>query len=484
MLQWAPNTRSPFLMSNSSVQNSNFDDLHLLMNLSDTVRRLEAHTEKSLSSLIGNDDALVNEAMNVYRQQGIDVSEDTVRKALVMHRNKSQEFTPPPAQVLNSKFWNWWLDSPKALPKIRNRVAGGVAIVASMFGAVNLGYTIGAHSWADNIAKMEASATNYQRDWTNNQERLTNLEKNLSPLYKTHPDMLAKIEALRAQLSQPLFTSSKSSKSKDSLVEDFYAMSSGEREEYSKTVAAPLSGMGATLANWERDFQSLVESNTAASLSSVFKLNAPDIFKPVMAAENEKFMLALNSFNPNGMKSAAEVVKNGVSVAQQLASMKSVVSEIADEKARNWVATPFAEAETSLLAGSVARASSLLEDVKNKLSFINNAYTLRIVSRPDEKTGAWRYYDGDQSIRQYYIIVEAVDSQGKTMSMPIFDSEKQEEVVTSKWGVEVPEALFNTLANEKKTTGGIAQPIMGEKVAGKMSESFRYDAQPRRITSW
>lgn len=466
------------------VIKSDFKDLHLLMNIADTLRRLGSQNEQMISSLV-NDEEMVKDAMRLYEQQGIAVSEATVYEALKLHRNKALEFTKTPASVANSSFWNWWLKSVTVLPKIRN-----AAIASGLVGALSLGtYSVGSNlresMWINDVEGSHKAALLIQSKWSiNNESRLNALVNGLSPLYKTNGEMLRRIEALRSALTTEIYTPPENI-GKEDLSRFYLKSNSEEKKAYLSQAESREAQAVASMEKWNGEFNVLDESNKKALRhASVFTLNVPDFFKTVQETQKERFMSAVNTFSPSGMDAAANIVSSGVQVAQLLSSLAPQVSALANDTAKNTLQGFLNEGQGLLTSGSVSEAAKMAEKIDGQLKFINTSYTLRIVSRPGERTGVWRYYDGNQNARQYYILVEAVDGNGNTITMPVFDSEKQKDVKASIWGVEVSEDQFNLLANEKKNTGGIAQPIMGDKKAGELTESFQYAVMPRRITSW
>ena len=54
---------------------------------------------------------------------------------------------------------------------------------------------------------------------------------------------------------------------------------------------------------------------------------------------------------------------------------------------------------------------------------VEQAYTLQIVSRPGEKSGVWRVPDANPDARNYYIIVEALSADGRSLQVPVVNEE-------------------------------------------------------------
>ena len=91
-------------------------------------------------------------------------------------------------------------------------------------------------------------------------------------------------------------------------------------------------------------------------------------------------------------------------------------------------------------AGAADKAASLhgeLEDLRQELLL---AYEIRIVSRPGEYSGIWRVPDVNPDARNYYLIVEAVDADGRVIRRKVRNEEDGRIYEVRKWGVRVDEA--------------------------------------------
>jgi hypothetical protein len=112
------------------------------------------------------------------------------------------------------------------------------------------------------------------------------------------------------------------------------------------------------------------------------------------------------------------------------------------------------------------------------------SFEIRIVSRPDELSGAWRIPDVNTSARNYYLIVEAVDAGGNVLSRRVRNEEDGQMVTVRKWGLRVDEATFNAVAADKQADGIVDDYVVGQKLAGQLEPEYVVPSTGATITEW
>ena len=142
------------------------------------------------------------------------------------------------------------------------------------------------------------------------------------------------------------------------------------------------------------------------------------------------------------------------------------------------------EAKAALVVGNLSVATTLMDNTASKLEILPLSYTLRIVSEPGEKTGVWRYFDGDRSKRSFYIVVDAVDAAGTPVTLPIESVEDNKIKRTSRFAVRVPENVYNAVGADKTDNGIIDKPVFGHKAPGQMDPSYDFETLGGMITAW
>lgn len=126
----------------------------------------------------------------------------------------------------------------------------------------------------------------------------------------------------------------------------------------------------------------------------------------------------------------------------------------------------------------------VLEKMSVLLSDLSQAYQLRIVSRPGEKSGVWRIPEANPDSRNYYIIVEAVTPDGDLLEVPIINEEDGKLHRTNKWGLRVPEEVFERIGADKRDDGIIQGNLIGEKKPGYVEPEYTLSTTGGAITSW
>ena len=148
-------------------------------------------------------------------------------------------------------------------------------------------------------------------------------------------------------------------------------------------------------------------------------------------------------------------------------------------------------AEQYLIQGQVAlreenteaaeRAIASLKDLRVQLE---QEYTVRIISRPDESSGVWRMPELNTDARNYYLIVEAVTADGSTLTLPVRNEEDGKTYKVTKWGLRVSEQLYQQIAADKRDDGIIQQRDFGVKRRGQLTPDYAMPTTGAAITAW
>lgn len=141
-------------------------------------------------------------------------------------------------------------------------------------------------------------------------------------------------------------------------------------------------------------------------------------------------------------------------------------------------------AAQALNAGEIKQAQAILTEMQTTLSTLQQQYQLRIVSRPNEFSGVWRIPDANSSARNYYIIVEAIDRNGRLVEVPVMSEEDNQIKITATWGVRVDQNVFQQIAADKQDDGIIQNNIIGEKNIGTIKPDYLIETNGAAITAW
>jgi len=111
-------------------------------------------------------------------------------------------------------------------------------------------------------------------------------------------------------------------------------------------------------------------------------------------------------------------------------------------------------------------------------------YELRIVSRPGEQSGVWRYPDENSRARNYYLVVEAVAPNGEPLRLPITSEEDGRTRGVRAWGLRVDEETYNRVGADKQDDGIIQNNVVGRKRRGVLDREYTVPTTGAAITDW
>lgn len=109
-------------------------------------------------------------------------------------------------------------------------------------------------------------------------------------------------------------------------------------------------------------------------------------------------------------------------------------------------------------------------------------YSLRIVA--SNPSGVWRIPPDNPKGKNFYLLVQAIGSDGKPIAMDITSEESNERRKVEIWGVRVTEAKFNAVKRDKQDDGIIQDNIVALKRRGYIEPDYAKDARPAFITEW
>lgn len=166
------------------------------------------------------------------------------------------------------------------------------------------------------------------------------------------------------------------------------------------------------------------------------------------------------------------------------AAYQSVVEVVESDEADRRAEQLYKTARTALRNGDEEATQTGLESLRDLRNTLEQAYTLQIVSRPGEKSGLWRVPEANPNARNYYIIVEALAADGRTLQVPVVNEETGRTERISKWGLRVEENVFHRIAADKQDDGIIQQREFGVKQRGQLKPDYRIPTTGAAITQW
>ena len=130
------------------------------------------------------------------------------------------------------------------------------------------------------------------------------------------------------------------------------------------------------------------------------------------------------------------------------------------------------------------KAKATIKEMQAMRTLLAQQYTIRIVNRPGVKSGVWRIPDINTRARNYYIIVEAIDPSGNTISVPIKNEETGKTSLVDIWGLRVDKEVFDSIARDKRDDGIIQRDRFGFKERGYLIPSYEMQTNGGAITAW
>lgn len=155
-----------------------------------------------------------------------------------------------------------------------------------------------------------------------------------------------------------------------------------------------------------------------------------------------------------------------------------------DPEARRRADELRADAERAARNGERGTAHKLVGDLEALRADLAREYTLTIVSRPGADTGVWRRPPRNPLGRNYYLIVEAVASDGRRLSLPIRNEETGETETVTMWGMRVPQEMFERIARDKRDDGIVQLNRFGVKRRGHLQPEYLMPFEGGMITKW
>jgi hypothetical protein len=185
----------------------------------------------------------------------------------------------------------------------------------------------------------------------------------------------------------------------------------------------------------------------------------------------------------------AQAERNRAELAQRLPAAldqghEDVLREAQAPAARERADRILADGRAAIARGDAEGARQAINDLEILRADLRREYVLRIVSRPGEPTGVWRVPQRNPAGRNYYLIVEAVSSDGRILSLPVTSEEDGRTVTTSKWGVRVSEATAMQVQRDKNDDGIVQRNRLGEKRRGQLDVEYLMPVSGGAITQW
>ena len=169
----------------------------------------------------------------------------------------------------------------------------------------------------------------------------------------------------------------------------------------------------------------------------------------------------------------------------ELKSLHNEVVQMAkSDNARQTADRYLAAGQSALASDNTDRAKATVTELQSLRTSLQQEYTIRIVNRQGVKSGVWRIPDINSSAKNYYLIVEAIDPSGNTLSTNILNEETRKKSTVDIWGLRVDKSVFERVASDKRDNGIIENDRMGYKERGYLIPKYEMKTSGGAITTW
>ncbi len=139
----------------------------------------------------------------------------------------------------------------------------------------------------------------------------------------------------------------------------------------------------------------------------------------------------------------------------------------------------------AVVQGNTANMTEATTQLSSLTDFIQQHLRINIVNADGVRSGVWRYSVSNPNIKNYYIVVQAVDDAGKVVPMSIRNEENGATSTVNYWGERVPEAIYDQVRDDKVSHGFVTNVVFAEKPAGSMNIAYsRIPKSEGAITNW
>lgn len=192
------------------------------------------------------------------------------------------------------------------------------------------------------------------------------------------------------------------------------------------------------------------------------------VYKGFQASERERARIELAETLPAEMDALYQTIFEETKVQQ--------AANEADEL-RN-------RGKTAAKEGDRAGAEAAIASLTTIRDTLRQEYSLKIVSREGVKSGFWTFPEINADATNYYVVVEALGSDGKPLSLPILNEENGQTETVALWGLRVPEEVYRSVEADKTDDGIIEKNIVGIKQFGFLDVDYAVPVLGGAVTRW
>lgn len=141
-------------------------------------------------------------------------------------------------------------------------------------------------------------------------------------------------------------------------------------------------------------------------------------------------------------------------------------------------------AQVAIEQKDISSARKYADDLARFNGDVSQSYSLRIVNRRNEMSGVFRLNEDNNNVRNYYLIVEAINAAGEPVKVTISSEEDSQTRRTNIWGLRVPDKVFQSVADDKRDDMIIQNNIVGQKKRGYLEPDYSIETSGGKILEW
>ena len=191
-------------------------------------------------------------------------------------------------------------------------------------------------------------------------------------------------------------------------------------------------------------------------------------YKPYRASVAEAARVELSETLPAQMDALYQTIFDETKVQQ---------AAIEAEQMRNRGRVAASEGDREGALDAITSLTELRDTLRQE-------YNLQIVNRQGVQSGFWRFPDINTEATNYYVVVEALDPDGKPLSLPILNEENGKTETVAMWGVRVPEDVYRSVETDKRDDGIIQRNVVGLKQYGFLDVDYTVPVLGGAVTEW
>lgn len=481
--------RLPSTKADASVQ-----EMLQMMDVVDALRVQQGEVQQQLTQEAQGQD-LRQRLQKTYEQMGVTVTDALLERAIQDHFTHKYEFVPPRRDGRYT-LAKWYVDRKRigrvyGLPVLILGALGGLG-----YGLVEAGKAAYHHNQESRVESAIEAAYQQRQGLEGQAQRLAAapLKKDLPPPQQLALESIVSVSRGRLQATEQFFAEfSPEGKAEKAVTTQNYprAQEQLERTASHLTTAKTELQRGEAIVQTQ---QQLAETRQRldATYASVKEKKAQPVFLERATAAYTSGVKNLEARELPGAAASLQQLTTIYNDSVQFAdlarsvevSYQSIRGVVKEKETREQADILYKSAQQELQSVNVPVLRATVGRLQTLDATLHQEYELRIVSEPGVRSGIYRNYGGQ--ISGYYLLVEAIASDGSTLPMKITSTETGSTAEVTRWAEQVPESAYELVKQDKSDDGLIQDNIVARKKKGYLQreDDVRFSLLNKQITAW